>query len=97
MRHYFDTVFNTSGGPVQGVKVRLTDAAGNAVPIFSDDGGTPLADDTAISNARGLFEFYVPFATYNLNYYSPSETLLQVIPNVYMGSDATDALIDGAG
>lgn len=93
MRHYFDTVFNTSGGPVEGVKVRLTDAGGNAVPIFSDDGGTRLAGDTAISNARGLFEFYVPFATYNLNYYSPSEALLQVIPNVYMGSDATDALL----
>src|SRR5258706_4285522 len=99
MRHYFDTIINPNTGIMQGIRVRLTNLDGSAANVYADDGGTRFRDDAGniinvvTSDQRGLIDFYVPFNTYNINYYSPVDDFLYAIQNVYMGSDATDALI----
>lgn len=79
MRKYFDTVINvTNGNPVPGAVVTVTNADGSAVQLYSDNSGTPVSApiNQVLTNAFGLFQFYVANGTYNLNYdFTPGQSV----------------------
>lgn len=83
MFHYFGTVTNTRGDSLAGwsLEVRNGDAV---VPIYSDDGVTPLPNNRAVSDAQGNADFYVTDGVYNLRYYDVAGTLQRTELNVPM-------------
>jgi len=74
MFHHFGRTETQFGNGLEGWKVEVFDGAG-VVPIYSDDGITPLTANRAVSDALGNFDFYVPEGVYSLRYYDAGGTL----------------------
>lgn len=73
MYKYFNTLTNKKGDAMLGsVKVidRTTDLV---VPIYSDESGTPVPGNLALSDGFGLAEFFVQDGVYHLDVFSDPE------------------------
>lgn len=77
MFHYFGTVTNTRGDSLPGWQVEVVQLSDGetVVPIFSDESGTPLASNRAISDANGNYDFFVSNGTYSLRFYDDAGEL----------------------
>lgn len=72
MKHYVDTVQNTSGQALPGISVTVrianaTPGTGALAAIYSDDGVTTTGNPVA-TNANGTFDFYAADGKYDLTY-----------------------------
>jgi hypothetical protein len=100
MFHYYGVVQNRAGDAQAGAFVEVTTAAGVVVPIYSDDGVTPIFNVSGVTNrakadALGNFDFYVVDGNYNLNYYSSASVLLRTQRGVPIGTSTVSALAVG--
>lgn len=92
MFHFFEAITNTKGDALVAYYVRVFDAAGKIVPIYSDNNGTPIVTVSESVNAcktdtAGMADFYVSPGTYALVIYGPdSTTIIRRIENVPMES-----------
>jgi len=91
MFHFFGAITNKKGDALPGYYVRLTDANGNGVSLYSDGNGTPIINASGIADAakvddNGNASFYVQPGEYNLNVYAAdASTLYQTISSIPMG------------
>lgn len=100
MFHFFEAIQNKSGDALPGYLVKLFDASGNLVPLYSDNAGTPIVNvsaiaDTAVVDANGNVSLFVDYGTYDIGIYSPSGSQIQVVNDVPMGG-ITITLANGA-
>ena len=87
--YYFDTAFNSvSGRPIEGVRVSVLTPAGTLAELFSDTGGTPLANPV-VSNDNGLYGFYAESGEYKLEL-RVADTLYLAIPSINVAVSAAD-------
>ena len=64
-----DRVTNGAGDGLSGYKVRALDlTTGLVVNIYSDESGTALADDEAVTDALGNYSFFIAHGVYSEEY-----------------------------
>jgi len=90
MFHQYNNVQNSRGDALAGYQVLVRDrGTGGVVPLFSDDGVTPIIEVSGIANvaltdSAGFYDFFVPFGTYDLEYRDPTGVSIKVLSNVPM-------------
>jgi hypothetical protein len=58
----YDRIETDKGAAVAGGRARFIDGSGNIIPVFSDDAGTGIADNTVIAGDDGFFECFIEAA-----------------------------------
>lgn len=101
MYHLVGNFQNKSGDALAGYFVKLKDAGGAYVTLYSDTSLTPIATvsgitNTAVTDATGLYDLYVAEGSYDVEFYDKSNSalLLSRTPSVPMFG--AGEYIDGA-
>lgn len=103
MKKFFDTVVSTTTGrPLSGAQVRVRTTADTLATLYSDSGGTALANPVT-TDSNGLYEFFIADGTYTLEFLYGGD-ILQTITDVEIAEDvegwashATRALLAASG
>jgi len=86
MRKYFDTILDPRGEPVEKAEIRVTDANGAQVQLYSDNAGAKIGQPV-LTNKLGYFEFFVGDGIYTFDIrYSGAPTRLVNSVEIYQDS-----------
>lgn len=82
MYHYIETLTNTAGDSLPGLRVRVTDTQGSVVPIYADENNTPISvvsgiANQAVSDESGVVDFFIAEGVYNLQCYDADGQLIR--------------------
>lgn len=95
--HFFEAITNTSGDSLPGYFGQVINRVSQAaVPIFSDENGTPIVavsgrENMGLTSKQGNLSLYVEPGTYHLDIYAPDGvTFLLRVSDVAMNSTKGD-------
>ncbi len=77
MFHYRDQTRDSFGNGLSGYQIEAYSGS-SVAPIYADAAGTPLANNRAISDGQGNFDFYIAEGVFDLRYYDASGILRRI-------------------